>query len=440
MVQETIIERHSDISIDREDFFNCLYNDTTHDIELRAIPSKKTLFTRNIKDINSFCLEYIHDDLYFGVGTREGKRGKKQNVRETPALYIDIDFKDNSESELEILEKLLLFAPKPSIIIHSGGGLHVYWVLNVPYSPAIEVEPYLKGLCHSLGGDPKAAECSRILRIPETTNHKYPTNVTIHEFTPDLRYDISEFAIYRQNLPVTYKIDKKYNSSDISSNPQIMKPCFTKMLATNFDKTKHISRNEVSVAITSELKRLGYEDEKIIKRVLRWNENNIKNIKREKLLENVNYTLNKDYNYSCFQPLLKIFCQFELQSNCEYYAYKGKKKYFNNRPFLQYGWQNILSNASKDIYYIALPELERRKGVGAGGRIYANQNEIAKCAGISTKNMRTHLKELALHKLIVFEIGTPRVWEGKATMIQRLLPIPKPPMKGKKVDTRTGKR
>jgi hypothetical protein len=420
----------------RKDFFESLFKGTKHDIELRALPSRTTLFTRDVEEIESFCQKRKDENQYFGVGTREGKRGTKEHVREIPALFVDIDFHGGSDAGREASERLSSFTHKPSAVIHSGGGFHAYWFLAKPFTPAIDIEPYLKGLCKNLEGDLKAAECARILRIPGTVNQKYPRSVEIVELDPDRRYEIEDFAAmvvtgdsYRQTLEYAdMRGSRKKPAVIYESAP--MKPCIDAMLRQNFDKVAHLSRNAISVAIISELMRLGWEERKIAGTILGWNENNIKPINENKLRENLAYTLQQDYGYSCRHDLLKQFCPFASKTLCPYGKEMAKAKYFNNRSFLQYGWQIILKNAPKDVYYIGLPELERRKGVGPGGTIFANEREIAQWSGVSLKSVTPALRELEKYGLITFTIGTPRVWERKATEIRRTLPIPKPSVNG----------
>jgi hypothetical protein len=92
---------------------------------------------------------------------------------------------------------------------------------------------------------------------------------------------------------------------------------------------------------------------------------------------------------------------------------------------LEYGWQNFLSNSAKDLYYLGIIELERRLGVGAGGNVIANHKRLSQIAGISPKSVGKALLELSQTPLIKhFKMGKPRKWEGKATEIQRAIPIP----------------
>src|SRR5215813_11133061 len=66
----------------------------------------------------------------------------------------------------------------PTRIVHSGGGLQVFWDLREPIdvtdpSAAREVEEALKLVAGFVGGDPAVCEMSRLLRLPGSHNTKY---------------------------------------------------------------------------------------------------------------------------------------------------------------------------------------------------------------------------------------------------------------------------
>src|SRR5262245_44778249 len=67
--------------------------------------------------------------VYFGVVLRKGPRGGgKKDCAAATCVFADIDFKDvTPERVREILAK---FPLPPSIVVRSGHGLHVYWLLK----------------------------------------------------------------------------------------------------------------------------------------------------------------------------------------------------------------------------------------------------------------------------------------------------------------------
>lgn len=128
--------------------------------------------------------------IYFALATFKetftNKNGKlrlkrtQKNVERLKAIWLDIDFKDCPAKEL--VPKLGEFIkttglPKPSMVVNSGGGLHVYWCCNEP----MEVDEWvplaegLKQLCkeHDLPADHVCtSDAARVLRPVGTHNRK----------------------------------------------------------------------------------------------------------------------------------------------------------------------------------------------------------------------------------------------------------------------------
>ena len=85
-------------------------------------------------------------------------------------------------------------------MIHSGGGFHVYWLLNKPADlRVVDVEPILRDIARALDADAVCAEKARVLRLPGTLNHKpgYPSPREVHVVKADwnLRYALADFAV-----------------------------------------------------------------------------------------------------------------------------------------------------------------------------------------------------------------------------------------------------
>jgi hypothetical protein len=138
-------------------------------------------------------------DVYVGVATRNKPQGRKlADCAELHALFADFDFKDISEEA--ILSNLSRFV-YPSIIVRSGGGLHVYWLLHQPIDlqkDAGLAKEVLTALARFLGSDPKACVPSFILRVPGTKNFKYdpPRPVVIQDFSITRRYTLSDLVSF----------------------------------------------------------------------------------------------------------------------------------------------------------------------------------------------------------------------------------------------------
>lgn len=167
-------------------------------IEFRAFPSKHRMFVPldAIGTAATFCQSRVHENVYFGVATRRSSGdGSLANCLCLGAVFVDIDFKDTPEAEAR--ERIEKSPCRPSIVIHSGGGLHVYWLLHEPFELPTEAD-LLRRLAACLSADMDSAECARILRVPGTMNHKpeyeRPRRVTVEVFEPGRRYNPGDFA------------------------------------------------------------------------------------------------------------------------------------------------------------------------------------------------------------------------------------------------------
>lgn len=118
-------------------------------------------------------------NIFFAVGSYAGKN--RQDPISKRCFYLDLDGKDFGSVE-DTLRQLQIFIratglPAPSIYVHSGRGVHVYWALDrdLPISEWLPVAAALKAKCAGLGFPADAAvtsDASRILRVPETLNRK----------------------------------------------------------------------------------------------------------------------------------------------------------------------------------------------------------------------------------------------------------------------------
>lgn len=105
-------------------------------------------------------------DVYVGVATRTRQEGTKAAIDKVPAVWVDFD---RDDAALDIVE----FPLSPSVVIESGtpGHLHAYWFLEEPIKPEA-AEALNRALVAALDGDRQAVDAGRIMRPPDTINHK----------------------------------------------------------------------------------------------------------------------------------------------------------------------------------------------------------------------------------------------------------------------------
>lgn len=165
-------------------------------MELRAIRvGRRGLigrdFVDNVDDVEAFAISYGRNaEIYMGVAPRLKPEdgGGLANCGMPTALWVDADDEKTTRAELA------LFDLEPSIIVRSGRGLHIYWLLSDEPPDMNQVKSALRLLARRLEGDIGSAEPAHILRVPETMNHKYapPRPVTVERLNLNLQYAFND--------------------------------------------------------------------------------------------------------------------------------------------------------------------------------------------------------------------------------------------------------
>ncbi len=186
-------------TVNREDLFSPLFDECQGYINVRALRSGENPKSEfhpidSLQWLPGVIDKYREHDLYFGAATRERGNGKKEGIIHMPSVWADIDFKKTPQ---EKANRLLSELPvKPSVIVESGGGYHVYWFFKEPAGAEDipMVEAVNRKLASFLEADFGVCDASHILRIPGTLNHKYnpARTVTIKDYT-GARYNLDEF-------------------------------------------------------------------------------------------------------------------------------------------------------------------------------------------------------------------------------------------------------
>lgn len=200
-------------------------------------------------------------NLFFGVCPRFGPKGRFDlawQIRTVRALWTDIDHVSVSEARARIANSKL---PNPSIVVNSGNGVHLYWLLQEPYliddvgdPPAVLTEwnetpggrkkprkyivedgdriyldqrkhasrlsekaqhfqNVLAGVARACDGD-HTIDLSRLLRLPGTFNRKderngrEPLQTTLVRCDPACRYPLSTFESLAVAAPDTERAMK----------------------------------------------------------------------------------------------------------------------------------------------------------------------------------------------------------------------------------------
>lgn len=230
------------IQIDTITFLQSLYGDIENYYLTLWIKETKQTAWLSINDLSLIAgtAESIEKDIYFGVGLSRTKktstnRMSTKDIDGVPGLWIDLDLKDdthpNNPEDINDLVDFLNDLPlQPSIMVASGHGIHAHWVLKEFWEIESDQErDEVKGLFQGWQDfiRSRAAvkkwkvdsthDLSRVLRLPGTTNFKYPDNpveVTVISSNAE-RYNQDDFSPYKVEIAKTGKRDKfKRNPSD----------------------------------------------------------------------------------------------------------------------------------------------------------------------------------------------------------------------------------
>lgn len=133
----------------------------------------------------AFGLDLDGFNAYFAPATFANNKSRTaNNVLLLKSLYLDVDCGADKpyKTQAEGFAALKRFCkevevPRPTIVVSSGLGLHVYWVLDTPCSRDVwlPVAGQLKQACtaHEFAVDPVVTtDAARVLRVPGTHNYK----------------------------------------------------------------------------------------------------------------------------------------------------------------------------------------------------------------------------------------------------------------------------
>lgn len=201
--------------IPRDDFFAALYSGANPELllELRCIHPEteqarvlwtpignQQRLTPTLRQADA--LNKSGYGVFFAPCLRREKKGSAESAALVPALWVDIDCDDDPSQRSAALDTLHSFDPKPSIILDSGGGWHVYWLLDQPFeleddTAREQIANTLHGLFAVVGGDPEYAKSvASLMRLPDSVNTKPERGgivAVITEFHPDRRYPLAAF-------------------------------------------------------------------------------------------------------------------------------------------------------------------------------------------------------------------------------------------------------
>jgi len=171
--------------------------------------------------VNDLARYDRQEDWYFHIPTHNrslidaGKRGSKKSAKHFTALWCDFDmaWKDPKYATNEEFEALMIHLQSmgigPSAVVQSGGGYHLYWLLDKAYeaqeTPSackswnLFLQKTLNELIEREIKIDQLGDMARVLRIPGTVNKG--KLVQLIGLNPNLRYTLDtllQFTDYNQ--------------------------------------------------------------------------------------------------------------------------------------------------------------------------------------------------------------------------------------------------
>lgn len=170
--------------------------------------------TRYFPNIEILAKEHYGEerDVYFGICPRERMKAEKEHIHYIVALWADLDIGKEGHENKEIYfegpqqaaKAIRGFPRAPSIIVESGRGAHLYWLLKevTPVEDAERIEKLLKNVGEHLQCDTDV-NLDTVLRLPETVNTKIPgkpVNCEVKFINANFRYDLQDFENLGQRI------------------------------------------------------------------------------------------------------------------------------------------------------------------------------------------------------------------------------------------------
>ena len=184
-----------------------LFDETTDGyIQVLKLSKDKKAKIENLRyeDLNEIENKYEgQEDVFITPNTMYLPKRQVKNIRQLRALFQDIDCEKIGLEKAETVYLIWILhyenkIPKPSIVVDSGRGLHVYWnIKNAPYGALQtwqELQDYLYHQLKHLGADKRATDGARVLRLPDTINSRSKTacKVLYSEEIEYSMYDLRE--------------------------------------------------------------------------------------------------------------------------------------------------------------------------------------------------------------------------------------------------------
>jgi uncharacterized protein (DUF927 family) len=191
----------------------------------------KQEFVHSVEELEVLATaQYSQDtDAYFALASfNDSSSRKAENALYLRSFYLDIDcgvgkpYRFQAEAAQHLRNFLTVTGLPEPTLVNSGGGLHVYWVINenIPIDIWFRHARSLKALCkeHNLHADATVTtDAARILRVPGTGNFKDRSNVRLVQIiSTSIPVALEEFTRHLPAAMVDLSAAKAFGMDDAS--------------------------------------------------------------------------------------------------------------------------------------------------------------------------------------------------------------------------------
>lgn len=156
-------------------------------VQLWSAGTKKSMY---LHDTTVLPADLDLTDLYVGVGTapdalRANQRCKAQDIAGIAGLWLDVDIASDKCPDINAAFQIANALTEPTLVVHSGGGLHVWHLLEQPFAIndpqtrskiAVLADAWVtahQAIADSHGWKiDSVKDLARLLRVPGTLNGK----------------------------------------------------------------------------------------------------------------------------------------------------------------------------------------------------------------------------------------------------------------------------
>lgn len=206
--------------------------------------SKRKQWNRSVNYLDGYLIKFDEKiDQYYTPNLFVEYRQNRinENVLALTSLWQDID-NCSVEDALKALARSKL--PKPTLIVSSGGGVHMYWIFNQTYYAKqygyswyrlgkAFAEKLQKYVPKRATVDVSVLEPTRYLRVPGTYNQKRNTWSEIVEINETNKYELAE--LFSQYVP-KMSTKKELPTTTEESSPHIILPSNTSRNYNNYNR------------------------------------------------------------------------------------------------------------------------------------------------------------------------------------------------------------